>query len=108
MKIRTYLTESSRYFKEADVIKIDPDRDDHMDVVNALIPSLVKMAYTYYLHDKTKHRDDEMSPVLTKDELLEQIEDLVKRVTTKLNEMPTRSWMAVIEELQSQFPNKLK
>jgi len=99
-------------FPDVDVIKLDPDRADSHDVVNALMPTLIRMAYVYLVDDKVKyertHKDDEDTPFeFTEDELDERLENLIENVVKRLEEVSMRDRKADIKKMSGEFKEKL-
>jgi hypothetical protein len=99
-------------FPDIDVIKLDPDRADSHDVVNALMPTLIRMAYVYLTDDKIKyertHRDEEDTPFeFTEDELDDRLENLIENVIKRLEEVSTHDRKDYIKRLSSEFKEKL-
>lgn len=99
-------------FADIDVIKLDPDRADSHDVVNALMPTLIRMAYVYLVDDKAKyertHRDEEDTPFeFTTDELDDRLENLIENVVKRFEEVSMRDRKADIKKMSSEFKEKL-
>lgn len=106
------LTEAD-VFPDVDVIKLDPDRADAYDVVSALMPTLVRMAYVYLTNDKVKyertHTDEEDTPFeFSKDALDEQLENLIDNITKRLEDLSTHDRGDYIDRLKSEFKEKLE
>lgn len=100
-------------FPDVDVIKLDPDRADAYDVVQALMPTLVRMAYVYLTDDKVKyertHTDEEDTPFeFSKDALDEQLENLIDNITKRLEDLSTHDRGDYIDRISSEFKEKLQ
>jgi len=113
MKIKEILTESKDVFPDVDVIKLDPDRADVYDVVQSIMPTLVRMAYTYLVNDKQKydrtHTDEEDTPFeFTKDALEEEVDKLIKHITNRFDDMSSHDKSAYIDRIKSEFKEKLE
>jgi len=108
------INEGKDLFSDVDVLKIDPDRADVYDVVQALMPTLVRMSYTYLIDDKTKydranHPDDEDYKPFEFDvnALEERLDDLVRSIRDKLEDLTAADRKAYINKVKSEFKEKL-
>jgi len=107
------LTEAKDVFPDVDVIKLDPDRADSYDVASAIMPTLVRMAYTNLYHEKTKydrsHTDEEDTPFdFTISALEDELDDLIKHVRNRLDDQSSHDKKAYIKRLESEFTEKLQ
>ncbi len=105
------LTEAD-IFPDVDVIKLDPDRADPYDVAQALMPTLVRMAYVYLTEDKVKyertHRAEDDTPFeFTSDALDERLETLIDNICKRLDDMSTHDRKAFIDRISKEFKEKL-
>lgn len=119
MKFKQYIKDpieqiliESDVFPDVDVIKLDPDRADAFDVVQALMPTLVRMAYVYLSDDKVKyeraHTDEEDTPFeFTKDALDEQLEKLIENICNRFEDFSTHDRGNYIDRVSSEFKEKL-
>jgi hypothetical protein len=105
------LTEAKNLFNDVDVIKLDPDRVDAHDIVSAIMPTLVRVAYTQLVYDQTKYnrgKDDEDPEFeFTADELEERLDTLIGHVRDKLD-MSGHDKMDYINKMSSEFKQKLE
>lgn len=113
------LTESKDMFSDVDVIKLDPDRIDAYDIVQALMPTLVRTAYVILCHDKEKYErthnpkaseDDEDGDdpfPFTADELEERLDDIVGHIKNRLDDMSSHDRHSYIERIKGEFKEKL-
>jgi len=113
MKIREILTEAKDLFPEVDVIKIDPDRADVYDIVQSIMPTMVRIAYTNLVNDKEKyertHTDEEDIPFeFTKDALEEEVDNLIKHITNRMDDLSSHDKSAYIDRIKSEFKEKLE
>jgi hypothetical protein len=106
------ITEAKDVFPDVDVIKIDPDRADPYDVVSALMPTLVRMAYVTLSEDQVKykrtHTDPEDKFEFTEDALEDLLDDLIKNVRNRLDDQSAHDKKAYIDRLKGEFKNKLE
>lgn len=104
--------EAKDLFTDVDVIKLDPDRADAYDVVSALMPTLVRMAYTNLVHERTRvtrGKDEEDSDFeFTADALDEEVEKLVDHVVKRFEDQNSHDRLAVINRVKSEFKDKLE
>lgn len=112
MKITSILNESKQ-FSEPDFITLDPDRADSHDVVDKILPSLVRMAYVQFVDDKNKHEkrfgdDEEMLFKFTADELRDRLEDLIGHVVDKLKDLSSKDLDRAIDSLKSEYKTPLE
>jgi hypothetical protein len=109
--VKESLTEAKDLFNDVDVIKLDPDRVDAHDIVSAIMPTLVRVAYTQLVHDQTKYnrgKDDEDPEFeFTKDELEERLDTLIGHVRDKLD-MSGHDKMDYITNMSGEFKQKLE
>ena len=106
------LCEAKDYFDSVDVIKLDPDRADAYDVVQALMPTLIRIAYVNMAHDKERydrtHTDEEDDPFeFTIDELEDRLDDLVKNIRDRLDDQTSHDKHAYIDRIKSEFKEKI-
>jgi hypothetical protein len=108
--VKESLIEAKDFFTDVDVIKLDPDRADAHDVVSAIMPTLVRMAYTYLAQDKIKYdrnKDDEDPEFeFTKDALEERLDNLIGHVRDRLD-MSGHDKLNYITRLKDEFKEKL-
>jgi hypothetical protein len=107
------LTESKDIFPDVDVIKLDPDRADSYDVVNAIMPTLIRMAYVYLVEDKEKyertHTDEEDTPFeFTEDALEDHLENLIDQVGKRFEDISNHDRKSFINRMKSEFKEKLE
>lgn len=110
--LKMFLESSSDYFSDVDVIKFDPDKVDTHDIVNALMPTLVKMAYVQLSDDKKKyertHTDEDDEPFkFTKDELEERLDDIVGNLKDRLSDLSSRELIYHINKMEKEFREPL-
>jgi hypothetical protein len=113
MKIREILTEAKDVFPDVDVIKLDPDRADAYDVVQSIIPTLIRIAYTNLVNDKQKyertHTDKEdISFEFTKGALEEEVDKLIKHITNRFDDLSSHDKLSYIDRIKSEFKEKLE
>jgi len=113
IKSTPIITESKDVFPDVDVIKLDPDRADAYDVVQSLMPTLVRMSYVYLVEDKIKyertHKDEEDTPFeFTEDALEERLDDLIKHIRNRLDDESSHDKKAAIDRLKGEFKEKLE
>lgn len=111
------LTESKDWFPDIDVIKLDPDRIDAYDMIQALMPTLVRTAYVWLMHDKEKYErtatpasdDDDGDPAFdfSMDALEERLDDLVSAIKNRLDDMSSHDKHSYIDRIKSEFKEKL-
>jgi hypothetical protein len=110
------ITEAKDVFPDVDVLKIDPDRADAYDIVQALMPTMVRIAYTHLMHDHTKfkreHEHDDPEEENQKfdfnvDGLEERLDDLVKAITRRFDDMTSHDKAAYIGKIKSEFKEPL-
>jgi len=111
MKLSQIL-ESKDLFLEVDVIKLDPDRADAYDVVSHIMPTLVRIAYCDMVHDKAKHdrmydEEDDEPYQFTADQLEDKLDDLVKLVREKFEDLSTHDRLSYIDKMKSEFKPQL-
>lgn len=109
--IESQVFESTNLFAKVDEIKIDPDKTDVHDVVRLLLPSLVKMAYTFLHQAKVKHErtagDDDkfdFSPTALRDE----VQQLIDNVKDRMGDLTYKEILEEIESLKSEFKHPLE
>jgi len=95
-------------FPDVDVIKLDPDRADAHDIVQALMPTLVRMAYVYLSEDKVKyertHNDPDDTPFeFTEDALEEHLDLLIENITKRLDDQSSHDKKAAIDHIAKEF-----
>lgn len=106
------VTEAKDYFPDVDVIKLDPDRADTYDIVQALMPTLVRTAYVHLSHDKDKyertHTEEDDEPFeFTNDALEERLDTLIDAIRNRLDDQSSHDKHAAIEKIKSEFKEKL-
>lgn len=100
-------------FPDVDVLKLDPDRADITDVVDVLMPTLVRMAYVELVIAKKKyertHTDEEDDPFeFTVDALEEKVGDIVSLLKDKLDDLNYRDFVGIINKIKSEFKEKIE
>ena len=118
MKLDTLFNESlTDQFSGEDTIKIDPDRDDYRGIVDKLMPTLVRMAYTHLVADKTAHEkrhgpksDEEFAYnfKFTRHELATRVEKLIESVCSDLQEIGHNDMISYIAQVSKQFKTPLE
>jgi hypothetical protein len=118
MKLKAFLeqatlTEGKDFFPDVDVIKLDPDRVDVYDIVSALMPTLVRMAYVDLSHDKEKyertHTDEEDEPFnFTVDELEDRLDKIIDNLKNRIDDMSSRDKHHYIDAIKKEFKEELK
>lgn len=112
-KVQTkQINEATDYFPNVDLIKIDPDRADSYDIVSALLPTLVKIAYVDMSHDKVKydrtHNDEEDTPFdFSESELVDRLDNVINQIRNRLDDMSAQDKKAFINRVKSDFITKL-
>ena len=109
------ITEGKDVFPDVDVLKIDPDRADAYHIVQALMPTMVRIAYTHLVHDnikfKREHANDADEENLkfdfNVDGLEERLDDLVKAITRRFDDMTSHDKAAYISKIKSEFKEPL-
>jgi len=106
------LTEAKDLFNDVDVIRLDPDRADATDVVSALMPTIVRIAYTNLIHERNKyertHTDEEDDKFeFTVEALDEKVEELVDHIRDRLD-MSRHDRESYINRLKDEFKEKLE
>lgn len=123
MKIQPLLAELllsealEHQFKEKDTIVIDPDRDDSHDIVNKLMPTLIRMAYTHLVIDQVSHEkrhgpksddEDAYNFEFTKSELRDRISTLIDHVREKLDDITDSELDEDISRMEHEFKTPLE
>jgi hypothetical protein len=112
MKLSQIL-EAKDLFPEIDVIKLDPDRADAYDVVSHVMPTLVRMAYADMVHDKAKYdrtfdEEDDKPYEFTADTLEDKLDDLIKLVREKFEDLSMHDRLSYIDKMKSEFKPPLE
>jgi len=117
MKLNNLL-EATDYFKKADNIEIDPDRDGSYDLADKLLPTLLKIAYVNLHHDRDKHikthgehdPDDEDSFKFDfdRERLKLEFHDLVRHLQGRLESFSDSDLDEAIVSLKDQFKTPLE
>jgi|ERR1017187_1244334 hypothetical protein len=111
MKINQ-LFEAKDLFPDVDVIKIDPDRADVYDIVQGIMPTLVRVAYTHLVDDKVKynrtHTDEDDIPFeFTIGALEECLDEFIHNIKDKLDDISMHDRVTYIKGVSSEFKEKL-
>ena len=106
------LTESKDFFPDIDVLKIDPDRADAYDIVQTLMPTLVRIAYVNLMEKKIKydrtHKDKDDEPfVFNNDALEDELDDLIKFVRNRMDDLSSHDKKSYIDKVKTEFSEKL-
>jgi hypothetical protein len=107
------LDESDHLFNRSDDVMIDPDRSDVHDVMNALMPSLIKMAYTFLYHDKVKHErkhsgdEGEDQFDFSAEALRDEVQQLITSLCKRLEDQSNKDIDDDIERLKADFKHPL-
>jgi hypothetical protein len=122
MKLKTFLNntkpinESRNLFAEVDTIKIDPDRDAVNDVVDNLLPTIVKLAYVNLYREKEAHEKKFGEPSTDEDAynfssfntsgLIDEIDTVKDLMKEKLSNISDSEFKDIIKQLK--FIHKLE
>lgn len=116
MKISSLLSESM-LFSDFHEFKVDPDRADSYDLVDRLLPLIVKMAYKELYDDREKHEkkygpksDDEDSYnfEFTAEALGDKTDDLISTFTDKLKSVNSKEIQDTIKAVSKEFKEPLE
>jgi hypothetical protein len=106
------ITEGKDYFPEVDVIKLDPDRVDVQDITQALLPTLIRIAYAHLAQDKAKyertHTDEDDDPFeFTESELEDRLDMLVRSLRDSIGDLTGSDYKSAIDSVKKEFKEKL-
>ena len=106
------ITESKDVFPDVDVLKIDPDRADDYDIVQTLMPTLVRIAYVHLQNDKAKydrtHKGEDDEPFeFTKDALEDRLDDLINSIRNRLDDQSIHDKHAYVDRIENEFKEPL-
>lgn len=105
------LFEALDFFKNLDVIKLDPDRIDSSDVANAILPTLIRMSYVNLLNKKVKYdrskKDDDEEFEFDKLALENELDNVIESLIDKLQYPSKSSFNIHLEKIKFEFPVKL-
>ena len=106
------LNEVQDLFKDMDVIKLDPDRADVYDVVNALMPTLVRMSYTFLVDDKRQHErthtdEDDAKFDFDTGALIEMVNETISTLRKRLSGVDDGDIKQLIDTIKGEFTQPL-
>lgn len=99
-----------------ETITLNPERDDSHDVIDKLMPFLLKQAYHYLLIDKNNHErkygphsteEDSFNFDFTEDNLLDELDSVIHGLVTRLEGQTTSDRKEMLDRLKSSFPEPL-
>lgn len=103
--------------KHVDEIRLDPERDDSFDVVDKLMPFLIKQAY-YYLNDKrNKHErvhgdpsddEDAYNFDFSEDALRDELDDVITHLKNRFADLSTIRMQEYIDHVKGSFSVPLR
>ena len=111
MKLAALITEVM-LFQDFYEFKIDPDRADTADLIDRLLPLIVKMAYTNLYHDREKHEkkygpkssdEDAYNFDFNEEKLVELVEELTDDLSGKLRTLKTADVKETIKAVEKEF-----
>lgn len=103
------LTEAEHLFDDFEEIKVDPDRDDVYDLVNKIMPAIIKISYTFLYHDKVKHdrtyhnEEEEDKFDFSVDALRQMTEEVIGHVKDRLDNITSAAITEDIGRLAKDF-----
>lgn len=101
-------------FPHFDEIKIDPDRNDPYDLAHAIMPSIIRMAYTFLYHDKVKHDrtyspsdEDENQFDFSEQALVEEVDSVRTHLKDRLDNISDKDISEMISRMMKEFKHPL-
>lgn len=103
----------SNLFPDVDTIRLDPDRVDVYDIVSHLLPTIVKISYTFLHADKIKHErkygsddpdteeDDKFA--FNKSALRDEIQQVIQHLTDRLEGLTYTDFDNTIDAVSKEF-----
>lgn len=117
MKISDVILNEAMLFSDFHEIKVDPDRADTFDLMDRLMPLIVKMAYKNLFSDKEKHEkkygtkstdEDAYNFEFTEAALAEEVDAVLNDLGSKLKTVSDSNIKAVIKAVSKDFKDPLE